>query len=102
MVVIIGVCLFELVRRINVPSLRGINLIAQATFMIYLLHDNGLAYSIWQTQDWITLLFNDPTGFLIKLLLWTLSVFAIGLVAYGVFIVLCKLIKKCSWLFIRK
>lgn len=102
MVVIIGICLFELARRIRIPSIRPINMIAQATFMIYLIHDNGLAYSIWQTQDWPTLLYNDVSGFLVKLLLWTLGVFAVGLVAYIVYTILKKLIIKSKWLFIKK
>ena len=101
-VVIIGVCIFELFRRINLPELRIINTLAKATFMIYLLHDNGFAYSIWQTQDWITLLYNDFWGFALKLFIWTASVFGIGLVAYWIFVLLSYVIKKSKWLYIKE
>ncbi len=101
-VVIMGVCIFELFRRINLPELRIINTIAKATFMIYLLHDNGFAYSIWQTQDWITLLYNDFWGFALKLFIWTASVFGIGLVAYWIFVLLTYIIKKSKWLYIKE
>ena len=100
-VVIIGVCIFELFRRLRLPELKVLNLIAQSTFMIYLLHDNGFAYSIWQTQDWITLLYNDLGGFLLQLCIWTLGVFGIGLIAYWVFIALKAMVKKNKWLYIK-
>ncbi|SDB31457.1 Acyltransferase family protein [Pseudobutyrivibrio sp. YE44] len=101
-VVIIGICVFELFRRLRLPELKFVNTIASGTFMIYLLHDNGFAYSIWQTQDWITLLYNDFWGFVRQLALWTIAVFVIGLVAYWIFILLMKVIKKSKWLYIKE
>lgn len=101
-VVIIGVCIFELFRRLRLPELKVLNAIAQGTFMIYLLHDNGFAYSIWQTQDWITLLYNDFWGFVIKLGIWTGAVFVIGLAAYGIFLLITRVLKKSRWLFIKE
>ncbi len=100
-VVIIGLCLFELFRRINLPSIKIINIVAQGTFMIYLLHDNGFAYSIWSTQDWITLLYKDFKGFVSKLALWALGVFAVGLIAYWVYIGINQLFKKTRPLYIK-
>ena len=100
-VVIIGICVFELFRRLRLPELRLINWIAQGTFMIYLLHDNGFAYSIWQTQDWITLLYNDFWGFVLKLGIWTATVFGIGYLAYLVFLILSKSLHKSKWLFYK-
>ncbi len=100
-VVVLGVCVFELFRRLRLPELKVLNAIARGTFMIYLLHDNGFAYSIWETQDWITLLYYDFSAFVTKLLSWTLAVFAIGYVAYLVFLVLIKLISKTKWLYIK-
>ena len=100
-VVIIGICLFELFRRIKLPKIRLINWLAQATFMVYLLHDNGFAYSIWGTQDWITLLYTNFYGFVGKLALWTLAVFGVGVVEYLVFKLLIKAFNKTSWLFIK-
>lgn len=101
-VIIIGICIFELFRRIKMPSVKIINWIAQATFMIYLLHDNGFAYSIWEMNDWITLLYNDCFGFIIKLSEWTFMIFVIGLIAYMVYTGLTKAIAKMSWLFIKQ
>ncbi len=101
-VVILGICIFELFRRINLPSLKILNGIAKATFMIYLIHDNGFAYSLWETQDWITLLYEDFWGFMAKLGIWTLGVFVTGLVAYYLFVLGEKLLKKCKILFIKE
>ena len=101
-VVIMGVCLFELFRRIHLPELQVLNSIAKGTFMIYLLHDNGFAYSIWETQDWITLLYKDFWGFMIKLGLWTAGVFVVGLIAYWIFLLLGFIIKKTKWLYIKE
>lgn len=101
-VVILGICIFELFRRINLPSLKILNAIARATFMIYLIHDNGFAYSIWETQDWITLLYEDFWGFMAKLGVWTLGVFATGLVAYYLFVLGALLLKKSKILFIKE
>ena len=100
-VVIIGICVFELFRRLKLPQLKVLNAIAQGTFMIYLLHDNGFAYSIWQTQDWITLLYNDMYGFFGKLAIWSFAVFGIGLGIYIIFVALSKLLTKTKWLFIK-
>lgn len=101
-VVILGICVFELFRRINLPSLKIVNALARATFMIYLIHDNGFAYSIWETQDWITLLYEDFWGFIAKLGIWTLGVFATGLVAYYLFVLGALLLKKSKILFIKE
>lgn len=101
-VVLLGICIFELFRRINLPSLKILNGIAKATFMIYLIHDNGFAYSLWETQDWITLLYEDFWGFMAKLGIWTVGVFVTGLVAYYLFVLGAKLLKKCKILFIKE
>lgn len=100
-VIIIGLCMFELFRRLPLNSIGVINWLAKATFMIYLLHDNGFAYSLWETQDWITLLYNDFSGFLVKLGCWSVSIFAIGFVMYYIFRGLLWLLHKCKWLFIK-
>ena len=101
-VVILGVCLFELFRRLPLPELKIINAIARGTFMVYLIHDNGFAYSIWETNDWITLLYNDFWGFMLKLSAWTLAIFGIGLVAYWIYLLLSQIIKSSKWLFIKE
>ena len=83
------------------PSVKLINWLAAPTFMIYLLHDNGFSYSIWETQDWITLLYNDFSGFAVKLFTWAVAIFAFGLVAYYIYVLLVMAIVKCKWLFVK-
>ena len=100
-VIILGICIFELFRRLPMPSIKLINWIAAPTFMIYLLHDNGFSYSIWETQDWITLLYNDFSGFTVKLFTWAGAIFAFGFVAYYIYLILVTLIVKCKWLFVK-
>ena len=100
-VIILGICMFELFRRIPMPSVKLINWLAAPTFMIYLLHDNGFSYSIWETQDWITLLYNDFSGFAFKLFTWAVAIFAFGLVAYYIYVLLVMAIVKCKWLFVK-
>ena len=80
--ILLGVSLFELFRRIRLPGSRIINYIGASTFMIYLIHDNAFFYSLWDTQDWITLLSQSPLRYLGKHLVWTLATFAIGFLVY--------------------
>ena len=100
-VVILGICLFEIFRRIKLPTIKPINFIAQATFMIYLLHDNGFAYSIWLTQDWITVLYNNCWDFAQMICIWAVKIFLFGFIAYLVYMLLLFILKKCSFLFIK-
>ena len=100
-VVVLGICTFELFRRLRLPNLKFLNALARGTFMIYLLHDNGFSYSIWETQDWITLLYNDFWGFMSKLFTWVLAIFVCGLMAYFVFLLIGKLLSKAKWLYLK-
>ncbi|MCR5580695.1 MAG: acyltransferase family protein [Pseudobutyrivibrio sp.] len=100
-VVILGICLFEIFRRIKLPTIKPINFIAQATFMIYLLHDNGFAYSIWLTQDWITVLYNNCWDFAQMICTWAVKIFLFGFMAYLVYLLLLFILKKCRFLFIK-
>ena len=75
---------------------------ASPTFMIYLLHDNGFAYSLWETQDWITLLYFDFPAFVLKLIRLSISIFAIGLVAYYLYLGLMWLLKRFKWVFVKE
>lgn len=101
-VVILGICIFELFLRIKMPSLKIINAIAQATFMIYLIHDNGFVYSIWLTRDWITVLYNDFHQFVKELCICALAVFGLGLVIYAIYIILTILLKKTRFLYMKE
>lgn len=100
-VIIIGVCMFEIFRRIRIPQSKFLNYIGQATFMCYLIHDNSFFYSIWGTQDWITLLYYHPYKFLLKIFVWASAVFVCGVAAYTFYIILTKLFAKYKWIFLR-
>lgn len=101
-VIIIGVCLFEIFRRVHIPQNKFLNYLGQATFMVYLLHDNGFFYSIWDTQDWITLLYNYPYKFIVKLFIWSCYVFIFGVIIYTFYIILAELFNKYKWILFKK
>lgn len=101
-VIIIGVSLFEIFTRINIPQRRILNYLGQATFMVYLIHDNSFFYSIWNTQDWITLLYYQPNMFMVKILLYTIGTFIIGVVVFTIYNLLCKILDKYKWIYLRK
>lgn len=101
-VIIIGVCLFEIFKRIRIPQSRFLNYLGQATFMVYLLHDNGFFYSIWDTQDWITVLYNNPYRFISKIFIWACFVFICGIITYTFYIILAKLFNKYKWILFKK
>jgi hypothetical protein len=100
-VVALGIVVFELFRRIHIPYNRAINVVGSSTLMVYLMHDNGFFYSIWRTQDWISLLYVHPLLFLCKLLLWARGTFIVGVVLYGAFLGVSSLMRKFSWVIFR-
>lgn len=94
--ILLGLSLFELFRRIKMPCCRGINYLGGATFMIYLFHDNSFFYSLWDKQDWITLLCMHPIGFLLCYGAWTVRTFVYGFIAYLGYRLLCRLCRKAG------
>lgn len=100
-VIIVGVALFELFRRIEIPQNKILNFFGKATFMVYLIHDNTFFYSIWDTRDWITLLDNQTYIFIFDVLILTLKVFGIGVCAYSAYIGMKNIYKKFEWI-VRK
>lgn len=94
--ILLGLSLFELFRRIKMPCCRGINYLGGATFMIYLFHDNSFFYSLWDKQDWITLLCMHPMGFLLRYGIWTVRTFVYGFIAYLGYRLLCRLCRKAG------
>ena len=94
--ILLGVSLFELFRRIKMPCCRVINYIGGATFMIYLFHDNSFFYSLWDRQDWITLLSEHPMGFLLRYGAWTVRTFVYGFIAYLGYRLLCRICRKAG------
>ena len=95
--ILLGVSLFELFRRIKMPCCRVINYIGGATFMIYLFHDNSFFYSLWDRQDWITLLSEHPMGFLLRYGAWTVRTFVYGFIAYLGYRLLCRICRKAGF-----
>ena len=94
--ILLGLSLFELFRRIKMPCCRVINYLGGATFMIYLFHDNSFFYSLWDKQDWITLLCMHPIGFLLCYGAWTVRTFVYGFIAYLGYRLLCRLCRKAG------
>ncbi len=97
-VIIVGICLFEIFKRAKIPQSKFLNYLGQSTFMVYLLHDNGFFYSIFDTQDWITLLYNSPYQFIVKIFIWSVGVFICGVVTYTFYIILVKLSGRYKWI----
>ena len=100
-VIVVAFCLFEIFRRIRVPHSRLINYLGGATFTIYLLHDNDFFYGIWDTVDWIALMWRSPWAFLGELLWWTALTFAAGVLVDLLFHGMGGLYRRFSWLFWR-
>lgn len=90
-----GICLFELFRRIPPFKSKVINYIGASTFMVYLLHDNNFFYSVWDTQDWIALLYNQPASYALKHILWGMATLCIGALTYSVYLLSEMLFRKC-------
>lgn len=80
--IIMAVVLFELFKRIPAFYSKTINYIGSATLMIYLVHDNDFFYSLWNSQDWISLLYYSPIKFVWKYSMWGMDVVLIGVVIY--------------------
>ncbi len=93
-IIIIGVCLFEIFKRARIPQSKFVNYLGQSTFMVYLLHDNEFFYSIFDTQDWITLLYHHPYRFVAKISIWSVGVFACGVMVYTFYIASAKLFDR--------
>lgn len=93
-VIILAICLFEIFRRIHLPNSRVIAFLGQATFMVYLIHDNRMFYELWNLRDWVTTLAESPLDFMLNLLKWSGYTFAAGLMAYAAYRGVIALLKK--------
>ena len=101
-VIILGVSLFELFKRVRLPASRVINYLASAAFMVYLLHDNKFFYSLWNTQDWITLLYRHPFLFILKISVWGIAIYLIGVIVQTLFNALGGLCGKMKGAVLKK
>lgn len=97
-----AVALFEIFRRIRIPHSRLINFIGAATFMIYPLHENALVHSLWNMQDWITVLYNDPVSFLGRFLLVAAVTFVLGILIYCGYLGLKWMLHRFRWIFLKE
>ena len=100
--IVTGVAIFEIFKRIPASNSKVVNYLGASTFMVYLVHDNAFFYSLWYTQDWISLLYLSPIKYICKHALWTLGAFAVGVAAYSLYLLLAKLVKKNSHIFLKK
>ena len=101
LVVILSICIFEMFTRIKMENINYINYIASGTFIVYLIHDNALFYSIWGIIDWIPILYNSPLQFIITLLGIGLSTFMVGIIAYLLYNLTTKMCLKYKKLFLK-
>ncbi len=99
--IIMGISLFEWARRIHLPSSRVINFLGKATFMVYLIHDNTLFYSIWGLHDWVRVLYYQPKRFVGELLLYTLATFFIGVLLYAIYLLVVRIARSLSGLALK-
>lgn len=101
-VVILGVCIFEIFRRISIPNNKVINYLGKATLMIYFIHENPLFISFYTNDQWMETLSKSSYQYVCKWLYWALISFVIGVIAYSVFELFSKLCNRCKWLFVKK
>ena len=101
-IIVIAVCMFEIFRRIHLPSSKAISFLGRSTFMVYLIHDNGLFYEIWNLRDWVTTMSESPIRFVLNALKWASYTFLIGVFAYTLYILVMDLLKRGRWLAVKK
>lgn len=78
-----------------------INFLGNATFMIYLFHDNNFVRNIWNMHDWITPLHNNPALFLVQLSLCGALTFACGVGIYVLYMLTGFVGSKMKHLFLK-
>lgn len=100
--ILIAICLFELFRRVSLPTNRLINYFGKSTFMIYLLHDNNLFYGLWNHRNWVETLAASPMLFLFHLLKWASFTFLLGVISYSLYILSSKVIYRYRYIFLKK
>ena len=95
--VIIAICLFELFRRMHIPSSRIINYIASSTFIIYLIHDHPLGRNQFYRIKWVKLLYEQNYGkFILMLFVVVLIVFLLGIILNVIYHFVSILLKRLA------
>ena len=83
---LVGVMLFEIIRKLNIHNSRIINYTASATFIIYLVHDNDYMRELFYKIKWVELLYRrDYFQFVLSLVVVVLCVFIIGVLLNTLF-----------------
>ena len=99
----LAVLIFELFRRIRIPSSSVINYLAGASFMIYLIHDNDFVRDYWKyNANLVKILYISPYDFFIKILTYALLTYLLGVALYTVYRGILLLTMKAKILFVRK
>ena len=99
---ILGIAIFELFRRMQIPGSRVLTFLGSSTFMVYLIHDNAFVHKLWHSKDWVTLLHENTPLFLATYGTWTLITFAAGVVCYSIFIIGSKLLQPLRRLAVKQ
>ncbi|MBO4864482.1 MAG: acyltransferase family protein [Eubacterium sp.] len=102
---LIGVSLFELFRRIKMPTIGIINYIAGSTFMMYLIHENSFVWNWLMTIDWNSILYEkDYIALSLYLLIIVFALIFYGVIAYSVYRLLCWILtrKTAKKIFIKE
>ena len=102
LVVILSICIFEIFTRIKMQNIKFINYISSGTFMVYLIHDNSLFYSLWGTINWIPILHNNLPKFILILIAVGLLTFTVGIIVYILYNFIIKISLKYKSLFIKE
>lgn len=70
--------------------------------MVYLVHDNGLFYAIFNRKNWARLLYHSSLSFIGEITLWTVCVFLIGILVYVAYLAFIGLGRRLKLLVIKK
>ena len=102
LVAILSICIFEFFTRIKIKNIKFINYIASGTFMVYLVHDNPLFYSLWGIIDWVSILYYNPLKFIALLIAFGGVTFIVGIIVYLIYNLILKICLKYRFLFLKE
>lgn len=100
-ILVIAVSLFELFRRIPFFYSKSINFLGSATFMMYLVHENNFARSVYRSRNWAVLLKESKADFLVWMVVYTIGIAAAGLLFYAIYCGGCRTLKIMKKMAVR-
>lgn len=83
--IVLAICSFELFRKMKINSSPMINKLASATFMIFLMHDNELARSVYRNIKWIEPYHDNIALFFGMLIGIVATLYIVGLATYFIY-----------------